>query len=85
MQDEPHEASLAAALKLSEFLAHVVNDEDLPTSERQQRALDSGLLPSVCYGRNEGGMQHFHRWVERILETDDAQLNALFQDRQSAS
>jgi carnitine monooxygenase subunit len=78
VENEPDEDSRAEALKNAEFLAHVVNDEDLPTSNGQQRVLESGLLPTVCYGKNEGGLQHFHRWIDRILETDDAQLNALF-------
>jgi hypothetical protein len=33
--------------------------------------------PSVCIGRNEGGLQHFHRWVDRILDTPDNALNEL--------
>jgi len=58
----------------------VVADEDLPMSIRQQRALESGLMPTVCFGRNEGGGQQFHRWIERIMATDDAGLNILFRD-----
>jgi phenylpropionate dioxygenase-like ring-hydroxylating dioxygenase large terminal subunit len=80
MQDEPDEAQRAAALRQAAFLAHVVADEDLPMSIRQQRALESGLLPAVCFGRNEGGGQQFHRWIERIMETDDAGLDILFRD-----
>lgn len=78
MEQEPDNASRAEALKLCDFLAQVVNEEDLPTSLRQQRALATGLLPTVCYGRNEEGLQHFHRWIERIVETDDPGLNELF-------
>ncbi len=69
-----------AASRMAAFLAHVVNDEDLPTSVRQQRALESGLLPKVCFGRNEGGNQQFHRWLDRIMETGDSGLDALFRD-----
>lgn len=85
MENEPDDASRAEALKVAEFLAHVVNDEDLPTSNGQQRALESSLLPTICFGRNEGGLQHFHRWVERLLVTDDARLNALFRECRNAA
>lgn len=80
MQDEPDDAQRAAARRQAAFLAHVVADEDLPMSIRQQRALESGLMPTVCFGRNEGGGQQFHRWIERIMATDDAGLNILFRD-----
>jgi carnitine monooxygenase subunit len=72
-----------AASKMAEFLANVVALEDLPMSVGQQRALESGLLPRVCFGRNEGGNQQFHRWIDRILETDDDGLNNLFIEAQS--
>jgi phenylpropionate dioxygenase-like ring-hydroxylating dioxygenase large terminal subunit len=74
------EAARASAEKLCDFLGHVVNEEDLPTSIRQQRALESGLLPKICFGRNEGGLQQFHRWTDRILETGAGGLDALFRD-----
>ena len=85
MENEPDETARAEAVKAAAFLAHVVNDEDLPTSDGQQRVLASGLLPSVYYGKNEGGLQHFHRWIDRIMETDDAQLNALFRESGNAA
>jgi hypothetical protein len=30
------------------------------------------------FGRNEGGGQRFHGWVDRLVATDDAGLAALF-------
>jgi phenylpropionate dioxygenase-like ring-hydroxylating dioxygenase large terminal subunit len=78
VEHQPDDEARAAALKLFDFLGQVVDGEDLPTSFAQQRALGSGLLPSVCYGRNEGGVQRFHRWTERILDTHDSGLNTLF-------
>jgi carnitine monooxygenase subunit len=77
VEHEPDDEARAAALRLFDFLGQVVGVEDLPTSLAQQRALDSGLLQSVCYGRNEGGVQRFHRWNEHILETPDSGLNQL--------
>jgi len=32
----------------------------------------------VLFGKNEGGGQHFHQWVDKILETDDENLPELF-------
>jgi len=54
--------------------------EDLPTSHAQQRALSTGMLTSIHLGRNEGGLQQFHRWTDTILNTPDAELNELFRN-----
>lgn len=78
MAEPPDEAARAAADELRDFLAHVVNDEDLVTSVKQQRSLATGIYPVVCIGRNEGGLQHFHRWVERVVQAPDAELDDLF-------
>lgn len=78
LQNEPDAQQLAAARANSEFLARVVRDEDLTNSYNQQRALGSGLLKDVCFGRNEGGGQHFHRWLDAVLVTSDDALTDLF-------
>ncbi len=78
MAEPPDDEARAEADALCEFLVHVVRDEDLATSFKQQRALESGLVRSVWFGRNESGGQHFHRWIEQILDTPDEDLNALF-------
>ena len=80
VEREPDDEARAATEALFEFLGRVVGEEDLPTSFAQQRALSSGLLPSVCYGRNEGGVQRFHRWNERIIATGSDDLDGLFRD-----
>lgn len=85
MESAPDDISREEAVNRAAFLAHVVNDEDLPTSNGQQRVLESEALPTICYGQNEGGLQHFHRWIQRILDTEDAQLNALFQECRKAA
>jgi hypothetical protein len=61
-----------------DFLAHVVGDEDLPTSFGQQQALATGIVEEVRFGRNEGGLQHFHGWVEAIVAASDEELPDLF-------
>lgn len=61
------------------FLEHVVAVEDYATGTRQQNALKAGLMKEVHFGRNEGGGQVFHQWLERILNADDDQLAQMFQ------
>ncbi len=78
MENEPTDEQRAEAISMFDFLGDVIGTEDLPTSMAQQRALSSGLMPTVCFGRNEGGPQEFHRWTERIIAADDTDLNALF-------
>ena len=60
------------------FLLQVVRDEDYSTGKRIQSAIKTGLPKEVLFGRNELGGQRFHRWVDAILETDDADLDELF-------
>jgi len=65
------------------FLEYVVAEEDYATGLRQQKALLTGALPHVMFGRNEGGGQAFHGWLEKILAADDQALPALFQNGKS--
>lgn len=79
MEQEPadEEARKGAHDQFS-FLEHVVANEDYATGIRQQTALKAGIMKEVHFGRNEGGGQAFHKWLERIIDTDDADLEALF-------
>ena len=77
-ENEQTEEERAESRTMFEFLGQVVGGEDLPTSMDRHRSLSSGLMPSVCIGRNEGGLQEFHRWTQRIVATDDADLDGLF-------
>lgn len=67
-ENPPGEALLADARAMSDFLGQVVGTEDLPMSRDQQQTLSSGMLGQVQFGRNEGGVQHFHEWVRRFAE-----------------
>ncbi|MDE0270754.1 MAG: hypothetical protein OXP11_06055, partial [Gammaproteobacteria bacterium] len=69
-----------AAHEQFKFLEYVVQEEDYATGLRQQKALLTGAMPHVQFGRNEGGGQRFHAWVDRLLETDDQALPTLFQN-----
>ncbi len=76
LEREPDESGRAAAEKMFELLGYVVREEDYATGLRQQRALATGARPEVLFGRNEGGGQRFHRFLDRVLELDDAGLAA---------
>ncbi len=78
LQHEPRPEERDEAERQFELLEYVVKVEDYDTGFRQQKALLAGGLDSVIFGRNEGGGQLFHQWVQKILETDDGDLNSLF-------
>lgn len=75
---DPTEERLEAVNKTMDFLAHVVGNEDYYTGKRIQRAAETRTKEHFLFGRNEGGGQRFHKWVEALLATDDAELPALF-------
>lgn len=79
LEQAPDAARRAAAEKNFELLGYVVREEDYATGLRQQRALAAGAKPHVLFGRNEGGGQRFHRFVEHLLATDDAALPHAFE------
>ena len=79
LDEETREAGMILANKIET----VVSTEDLPTSQRQQQTLGTGLLPQVHFGRNEGGNQNFHRWIQRVLDADGAELWLLFNGREA--
>ena len=72
------EATAIGAHAQFDMLETVVRDEDYATGLRQQRALDAGMMDHVLFGRNEGGAQAFHGWVDRIIAADDQQLGQMF-------
>lgn len=67
-ENAPAGEQLAEAQEMTDFLCRVVGEEDMPMSLDQQHVLNSGLLPEVQMGRNEGGVQHFHRWVDTFVD-----------------
>ncbi len=76
--DAEREAQAAYVKKRMDFNHHVVKDEDYATGLRIQRALRSGGKQVNLFGRNEGGGQRFHGFVERLLQVDDADLATFF-------
>ena len=73
--DAKHQAKIQQQMK---FLHHVVQDEDYATGIKIGRALATGTKKNVLFGRNEGGGQRFHSWVDALVETDDDGLPELF-------
>jgi phenylpropionate dioxygenase-like ring-hydroxylating dioxygenase large terminal subunit len=56
----------------------VVANEDYETGFQVQAALATGAKEFSYFGRNEKGGQLFHRWVDKIIATADADLPELF-------
>lgn len=67
-----------AANEQFKLLEYVVAEEDYRTGLLQQAALMSRPGAEVMFGRNEGGGQHFHGFLDELLECDDADLPGLF-------
>ena len=77
-EKKPTQETRDGAVEMFKLLEYVVQHEDYGTGLRQQKALDAGLTEYVYFGRNEGGGQTFHKWVQRILDTSNDNLNGLF-------
>ncbi len=60
------------------FLEMVVRDEDYATGLRIQRTVRTGAKKDFVFGRNEGGAQYVHGWIDAILDTPDDALTELF-------
>ncbi len=75
---EPTEEILELSRQRMAFLHHVVADEDYATGLGIQKAVATGAKSEFLFGRNEGGGQRFHQWVDALLATDDADLAELF-------
>ncbi|MGB3711558.1 MAG: aromatic ring-hydroxylating dioxygenase subunit alpha [Erythrobacter sp.] len=79
MENQPEtDEQVASAREQFDFLEVVVRDEDYATGKRQHKALQSGMLDHVLFGKNERGGQQFHQWVEKLTHASDAQLQDIF-------
>ncbi len=78
MEDKPTKEQAELAHKQFELLEYVVDEEDYKTGLRLQKSLKTGLIDHVMFGRNEGGGQTFHKWVDKIINTKDKELPSLF-------
>ena len=71
---------IAAANKQIAFLENVVRDEDYATGLKIQRTVKTGAKKLLHFGRNEGGAQYVHGWLDALLVTADEDLNELFRN-----
>jgi phenylpropionate dioxygenase-like ring-hydroxylating dioxygenase large terminal subunit len=74
---EPDDAIMVEVDKQMAFLHGVVQDEDYGTGLGIQRAIASGAKTEFLFGRNEGGGQRFHRWVQALVDIEDPADGAL--------
>ena len=51
-------------------MRNVVQEEDYNVGLKLQQGLETGLMESVLFGRNERGNQYFHRWVKWYSDGD---------------
>jgi carnitine monooxygenase subunit len=68
--DEPTDELRSLASKHADFFEHVVRDEDYFTGLRIQRNIATGAKTEFLFGRNEGGGQAFHRYLDSLLDDE---------------
>ena len=78
MEKEPNKKQAKEAKQQFDFLEFVVDKEDYDAGLRLQKGLKTGLIENVMFGKNEGGGQKFHEWVDKIINTNDKELPSLF-------
>ncbi len=67
MRHEPRDdAERRIAQASSDFFYNAVRDEDYAAQDQVQRALSSVAGESQIFGRNEPGVQHFHRALAQL-------------------
>jgi hypothetical protein len=58
----------AAAEHFSAMTLQAVRDEDYPIGFGIQGGVAAGANEHFLFGRNECGLQHYHRWVAHFME-----------------
>ena len=67
-----NEEDVAARDEMADWLRNVVQEEDYNVGLKLQKGLETGLMKSVLFGRNERGNQYFHRWVKWYSDGDES-------------
>ena len=65
-----NDEDVAARIEMADWLRNVVQEEDYNVGLKLQKGLETGLMKSVLFGRNERGNQYFHRWVKWYSDGD---------------
>ena len=66
----------AATASFAEVVLKAVRDEDYVIGFSIQQALRAGGNKAFTFGRNEPGVQHFHKTVDTIMRTPQGQMPA---------
>jgi hypothetical protein len=53
-----------------DVLLGVTNNEDFPQIEEMHRALSSGAVPELVFGRNEPALVHFHQSLRKLIGSE---------------
>ena len=77
--DPPEEQDKEELAQHMNFMGSVVGDEDYYTGLHVQKALATGAKEHSLFGTNEGGGQLFHKWVDALVGTEDADLPELLE------
>ena len=68
MAKKPETAEqIAATENFSAMVLQAVQDEDYAIGFGIQASLESGANAEFVFGRNEPGLQNYHRWVARFM------------------
>jgi phenylpropionate dioxygenase-like ring-hydroxylating dioxygenase large terminal subunit len=70
------QAEKKAAQQFSAMTLQAVRDEDYVVAGSIQQALNSGANTHFVIGRNEPAVQHYHRWVARMMQDDPEETEA---------
>jgi hypothetical protein len=65
-----NDEDVAARIEMADWLRKVVQEEDYNVGLKLQQGLETGLMKSVLFGRNERGNQYFHRCVKWYSDGD---------------
>ena len=71
LPEEPNPDADERYADIMKMYLDVVRDEDYYTGFRVQRALKTGAKDHSLFGRNEGGGQMCHKWVQALIDTED--------------
>jgi len=74
---QPEDINAEEMSTYMQFMKTVVEGEDYGTGFNVQKALATGAKEYSIFGRNEGGGQLFHRWVDALIACSDEDLPAL--------
>lgn len=64
----------AKTAAFSKLALEAVRDEDYMVGARIQAGLGSGANSVFTYGRNEPGIQHYHKWIQRLVNQEPSAI-----------